>query len=128
MSLGGLCTELFYIIIPTFFSYFFLFCYPYTLSVFITWCSIWISMDAYYSKGKLEEKRRRLLERREKLRRLLGEEKESMEVCVLLNTIAMMYTKHSLIRAVIIQQIGIMHIACTIYCCIAIQMWLSLNQ
>ena len=57
-------------------------------------------MDAYYSKGKLEEKRRRLLERREKLRRLLGEEKESMEVCMLLNTIAMMYTKHSLIRAV----------------------------
>ena len=49
-------------------------------------------MDAYYSKGKLEEKRRRLLERREKLRRLLGEEKESMEVCVLLHTTAVMYT------------------------------------
>jgi len=34
-------------------------------------------------------------------------------------------------RTVTIQQIGIMHIACkmfTIYCCIAIQMWLLLNQ
>ena len=38
-------------------------------------------MNAYHSKGKVEEKRRRLVERREKLRRLLEGEKEAMEVC-----------------------------------------------
>lgn len=39
-------------------------------------------MNAYHSKVKAEEKRRRLVERREKLRRLLEGEKEAMEVCV----------------------------------------------
>ena len=35
------------------------------------------------------------------------------------------------VRAVTMRQIGILHIACkmfTIYCCIAVQMWLLLNQ
>ena len=53
-------------------------------------------MDAYYSKGKVEERKRRLVERREKLRRLLGEEKEAMEVCLILSRINMMCTKHPL--------------------------------
>ncbi len=37
-------------------------------------------MDAYHSRGREEERRKRLQERREKLRRLLKEEKENLQV------------------------------------------------
>lgn len=40
------------------------------------------SMNAYYSRGKEEDKRKKLLERREKLNTLLQEEKETFEVSV----------------------------------------------
>ena len=49
------------------------------------------SMNAYHSKGKVEEKRRRLVERREKLRRLLEGEKEAMEVCTLYTLSSLAY-------------------------------------
>ena len=39
-------------------------------------------MNAYHSRGKEDDKRKKLLERREKLRTLIREEKEKLEVSV----------------------------------------------